>query len=121
MLTLLDNIESSGISHKNLNSVYRACIEWEKRRGLYKTPKELVAMAFKRHAAEKREKPTASPKPPKRTPEELREMDRIRTAKYRAKDPEETRRKNREYQQRVRDKRNARRRENYATKRQNNN
>jgi hypothetical protein len=78
----------------NLESVYRACVAWEKRRGIHRDNK-----TFGKYACEKKkekiklERPVKTPKPAKAPPvkltaEELRERQRVRVAAYRAKNAE---------------------------------
>jgi hypothetical protein len=78
----------------NIESVYRACVAWEKRRGLHRDSKSFGKYGWeKKEQKIKLERPVKPPKPVKAPPvkltaEELRERQRVRVAAYRAKNAE---------------------------------
>lgn len=87
----------------NIESVYRACVAWEKRRGIHRDSKW-----FGKYACEKKkekiklERPVKPPKPVKAPPvkltvEELRERQRVRVAAYRAKNADKVKLSRKEY------------------------
>jgi hypothetical protein len=92
-----------GFAHNiNILSVYRACVAWEKKRGIYKDSKSFGRDGYAAHMAEKKLKALQGQTEQKvvrerKTPEQLREADRIRTARYRARHAEMVKERNREY------------------------
>lgn len=91
----------------NLESVYRACVAWEKRRGIHRDSKSFGKYGWAEGVAKKKEKiklerPVKPPKPVKASPvklttEELRERQRVRVAAYRAKNAEKVKVARKEY------------------------
>jgi len=92
----------------NIESVYRACVAWEKRRGLHRDCKAFGKYGWeKKEQKIKLERPVKSPKPVKAPPvkltaEELRERQRVRVAAYRAKNAEKVKESRKEYSRKYR-------------------
>jgi hypothetical protein len=106
---------SGGCPDLNITLVYKACVAWEKRRGLHRDKhffgkqgwQEGVAAKKKKIAEQKKEvelkitkivkEVVAKPPKVKLTEEELREKQRIRVAAYRAKNAEQVKVARKEY------------------------
>jgi hypothetical protein len=101
----------------NLESVYRACVAWEKRRGLHRDCKAFGKYGWeKKEQKIKLERPVKPPKPVKApsvklTAEELRERQRVRVAAYRAKNAEKVKVARKEYSRKYREKMSEEQRE----------
>ena len=94
----------------NIESVYRACVAWEKRRGIHRDCKAFGKYGWeKKEQKIKLEQPVKPPKPVKApavklTAEELRERQRVRVAAYRAKNAEKMRESRKLYSKKYREK-----------------
>jgi hypothetical protein len=92
----------------NLESVYRACVAWEKRRGIHRDSKSFGKYAWEKKTEKiKLERPVKTPKPVKAPPvkltaEELRERQRVRVAVYRAKNADKVKVARKEYSRKYR-------------------
>lgn len=90
-----------------IEEIYRACVAWEKKRGIYRDNKSFGKYGWAEGVAKKKEKIKLErvPKPPKPvkspkvkfTEEELRERQRARVAAYRAKNAEKVKVARKEY------------------------
>jgi len=101
----------------NIESVYRACVAWEKRRGLHRDSKAFGKYGWeKKEQKIKLERPVKPPKPVKAPPvkltaEELRERQRVRVAAYRAKNAEQVKVARKLYSKKYREKMSEEQRE----------
>ena len=99
--TPLDN-SMHGFANINIESVYRACVAWERKRGIYRDSKSFGRDGYAAAVATKKLKAIQKQAEEKivrerKTTEQLREADRIRTARYRAAHSEKVKERNREY------------------------